>query len=222
MSLRPWEYSKGRVATVTTWQEANAEPENPVEAEQPAEAVGEEVPAPPAAGEDPWPAAVPAEQLGDLHSRLSNLSGSVDAEALDRLGREAAELRAAVVRMSGEKLQRAEAEAAEIRREAAQEAARTRREAAQAMVSRLEEASAAADSLRQAAMTEIGHLWGRTDGILDGILAQVRDLRTDLESWRSRAGEISEALQGAENQLGEALRFAKPDQAAETPDPGGF
>lgn len=221
MSLRPWEYSKGRVGTVTTWQEANAESENPGEPVQPAEAA-DGVPATPVAGEDPWPAAVPAELLGELHSRLSNLSGSVDTEALDRLGREAAELRAAVVRMSGEKLQQAEAEAAEIRREAAEEAARTRREAAQAMVSRLEEASAAADSLRQAAMTEIGHLWGRTDGILDGILAQVRGLRTDLESWRSRAAEISDALQGAESQLGEALRFARPDQVAENPDPGGF
>ncbi len=195
---RPWESAAPHVessegddrpglSTASIVPPASADP-SPGDPEQPEEAAG-------------WSASFPFSEVAQLRSQLA--SDSLDQDALDSIARQAAELRGSVVRLASEKLEAAEAEAAEIRRSALEEASKTRGDAARVMVARVEEAAAAADSMRAAAIDDARRAREQAGALVARAVEEVARMRGELLGLFTRAEEMSAALEAAERQLQE-------------------
>lgn len=175
-----------------------------------------------------WSASFPFEQIEGLRTKLvEGGDGPPDTATLDLISRQAAELRASVVRLASEKLEAAEAEAASIRRAALDEVAKSRGDAAKTMVSRVEEASAAADTMRRAAVDESRHTRERAGILVGGALREVRQLREEMQALFARTEEMSRGLEDAERRLTELdaelspASSSSPASASSAPPPPG-
>jgi hypothetical protein len=134
--------------------------------------------------------------------------------------RQAAELRASVVRLASEKLERAEAEAAAIRREALEEASAARRRAAQLMVTRLEDAAAAGVAVRDAALEEARRARAGAAGMVEEAIERVHALHEDITDVMGRVEALLGWLSSLEDRLTALQQQLAPgaDAAEESPN----
>lgn len=164
----------------------------------------------------PWPRPVP-----DLPEPHANATDDGDAARggdewpssfpSDLVARQAAELRASVVRLASEKLALAEEEAANIRRQALEEASETRRQATQLMVTRLDEAAAAGEAVRDAALGEAVHAREEASVAVEEAAGRVRALHEDIAGVVGRVESLLGWLTSLEDRLAALQERLQPD-----------